>query len=368
MHFTFRNVNDAFRGLVGGIHSKEIPTTTETSRNGTVLRVDEPVTITYTHPSERVLFNGARDVNLFSVLYESLYMLAGRKDLAPLTHYTKKFADFSDDGKTLNGSYGHRWRHAQLYGWSNTEGEKRSKTVDQLDLLVTHLSANPTSRRAVLQMWNAEDDLLKIETSLDICCNTSVMFSLRGVPTEGSEWSDHTYLDITVTNRSNDMIWGMLGANYVTFSVLHEYMAARLGVEVGKYHQFTNNMHVYGWNWKPEKWLSESNYNGWPDMLYRNFTDSSQQMLNMVPLVNDPAVFEKELQSIDNNAYGGRVVEVLCGREWSEPFFRDVAVPMFCAFAQHKDNSPESALGFASQIKADDWRIACTSWLQRRVK
>ena len=38
------------------------------------------------------------------------------------------------------------------------------------------------SRRAVLQMWNVEDDLLKVDSSRDVCCNLSVLFTVeRGV-------------------------------------------------------------------------------------------------------------------------------------------------------------------------------------------
>ena len=102
-----------------------------------------------------VLFNSARDCNPWFHLYESLWMLAGRNDVASIAYYAKNMANYSDDGKTLNGAYGFRWRHMVARGqpW---------KGVDQLDILVNHLKADPTSRRAVLQMWNVEDDLLKI--------------------------------------------------------------------------------------------------------------------------------------------------------------------------------------------------------------
>src|SRR5215510_914392 len=102
MEFRFRNVNDAFAGLVEGIHSGTIRTEVEPSRYGEVIAVPEPVLLTYTHPWERVLFNAARDANPFALLYEALWMLAGRNDVAPLAYYTKRFREFSDDGETLN--------------------------------------------------------------------------------------------------------------------------------------------------------------------------------------------------------------------------------------------------------------------------
>jgi hypothetical protein len=182
VHLTYHNVNDAFQGLVklfadwerfegrwrdlGGKYS----VTRRPSRNGSTLTIDEPVLITYTHPAERVLFNTARDANPFALLYESLWMLAGRNDVESLAYYTRQFREYSDDGKTLNGAYGYRWRCAKGVPHLWTSGGEPGKSVrgynrpgvDQLNLLVDHLKANPDSRRAVLQMWNVEDDLLKI--------------------------------------------------------------------------------------------------------------------------------------------------------------------------------------------------------------
>lgn len=259
MHLHTRNVNTAFKTLVAGFRGKP-PYDTDgmkpfsdkcwanvvrrNSRNGPVLVIDEPVTITYSHPTERVLFNQARDANPFMHLYESLWMLAGRNDVAPLAYYAKNFLNYSDDGKTLNGAYGYRWRHAERYEWSNPTDLYRSENVDQLKILIDHLKADPTSRRAVLQMWNVEDDLLKIglkeitteankqyrtfsPPSRDVCCNLSVMFSLREIVTNNvgkmsaaalesgaREEVTNCVLDMTVTNRSNDLVWGCLGSDY----------------------------------------------------------------------------------------------------------------------------------------------------------
>lgn len=261
MHLKFRNLSEAFRKLVRLFHegllerdgemlSPDI--TRQPSRNGNVLKIEEPVTITYSHPTERVLLNPARDCNPASLLYEALWMLAGRNDVAPLAYYTPKFKEFSDDGITLNGAYGYRWRKAK---YVHRDYPMSNKEVDQLDLIVNHLKAEPNSRRAVLSMWNVEDDLLKIgkpiehpdlgkvdytDYSLDVCCNLNVMFSLRYDPDEGPPCTcgadrtgpsaeahkedcpadeprtvrPRTRLDMTVTNRSNDMILGLLNANY----------------------------------------------------------------------------------------------------------------------------------------------------------
>ncbi len=100
MHYTFRNVNDAFKGLVTAIAREKVATVRTPSRAGDVIQVREPVMVTYTHPRERVLFNRTRDCNPFFHLFESLWMLAGRNDVAPLAFYNSKIADFTNDGKT----------------------------------------------------------------------------------------------------------------------------------------------------------------------------------------------------------------------------------------------------------------------------
>src|SRR3990172_650873 len=194
MHFHFDNVNDAFWGMVrrfslSGLERHQInPLFIETtSRNGPVIQYAEPATITYRKPLERVLFNSARDANPFFHIYEALWMLAGRSDVEPLVYYNSQMAQFSDDGLTFNGAYGYRCRHAYNRSYEYDD-------FDQLPALITHLKVKPDSRRAVLQMWNVEDDLQVIDTSKDVSCNLCVMFMIN-----------LGKLDMTVMNRSNDM-------------------------------------------------------------------------------------------------------------------------------------------------------------------
>lgn len=403
MHLITRNVNTAFRELVDlfrlprnaeEFFGRVIPISKRSSRNGNVMVIDEPVTITYEKPRERVLFNAARNANPFFHLYHALWMLTGRNDVTSLVYYNKRMTEFSDDGKTLNGAYGYRWRHTK-HGvgqrgnahYGGTINDYRDET-DQLDILVNHLKADPTSRRAVLQMWNVEDDLLKIggpcdacdkvplnsrnpcnnglkNQSKDVCCNLSVMFSLRDGPYDapvGTPDNGCKYLDMTVTNRSNDLIWGMLGEDFVTFSVLQEYVAARLGVEVGRYHHFTNNLHVYDWNWKPEEWLKVYNNEVADDG--QRFEDA-YPLGSHIPIVKNPETFDDELPRFVERYSGKTPVEELCVG-WKEPFLMDVAQPMLIAFARHKGRDYDGAFVGIPEIAADDWRVAATQWISKR--
>lgn len=188
------------------------------SRNGPVLVSPEPVTTVYTHPTEKVIFHPERDANPAFHLYESLWMLAGRNDVAGPARYVKRMATFSDDGRTLHDAYGHRWRR---------------KWTDQLNIIVQRLRDNPEDRRCVLQMWSSFDDLAN--NGRAVPCNLTATFQ-RDI--EGR-------LDLAVFNRSNDIIWGAYGANAVQFGTLLEYMAARIGCPVGTYSQISINWHAY---------------------------------------------------------------------------------------------------------------------------
>lgn len=206
----------------------------------------------------------------------------------------------------------------------------------------------------------------KTTTSKDVCCNLSVMFSLRD--SQGVEESFvpmPKYLDMTVTNRSNDLVWGMLGADYVHFTFLQEYMAARLEAEVGLYHHFTNNLHAYESNWKPDEWLAAERYDGSDRERNEPYSEAFPGIRNFVPLVRDPAAFERELPLFVEQ-YADPDCMDKPFREYTEPFLRDVAQPALDAFMCYKRKAA-AVFDHCAKIKVDDWRIACEAWLRRRA-
>jgi len=200
------------------------------SRNGPVLISKEPVTTVYTHPMERVIFWPERDANPFLHLYESLWMLSGRNDVAPLLKFAKNYKNYSDDGATIHDSYGYRWR--KMFG------------MDQLRVVADRLKKDPDDRRSVVQMWDAEEDL--DSPSKAVPCNMIITFQ-----------RDHRgALDMVVFNRSNDIIWGCYGANVVHFSYLLEYMADAIGCPMGTYTQISVNWHAYLETFEPVRHMT----------------------------------------------------------------------------------------------------------------
>ena len=161
------------------------------------------------------------------------------------------------------------------------------------------------------------------------------------------------YLDMTVINRSNDLVWGMLGANVVHFSFLQEYMAENLGVGVGVYNQMSNNLHIYTENnsgFKHEEWLNDNNLSYETDDSIKPFS-----------LIQDPVVFERELPRFIESSIKH---EFLCN--YTEPFLQLVATPMLWSFELHKRRDYTSALNAIKECAADDWKITGRNWLLKR--
>lgn len=213
-----RNVHQA---LPKGLRLLETAGVTRGSRNGAVRMMPCPVATVYERPTERLAHWIERDVNVAFLLYEGLWMLAGRQDLQPLLRYIKNFGLYSTNGETLHGAYGHRWRWQ--FGF------------DQLAVIAERLTKNPNDRRSVLQIWDAQLDLKATDDELDVPCNDTVAFQRAA---DGS-------LDMTVFCRSNDIVWGCYFANAFHFSLLQEYLAAWIGCAVGRYTQVSVNWHAY---------------------------------------------------------------------------------------------------------------------------
>lgn len=340
MHFYYDNVNEAFRGMVDQIHHGDLTRHMDEypSRVGQIVRFFDPVTITYQNPTYRVLMNEARDCNPFFHLYEALWMLAGRNKVEDVALYTPRMREFSDDGCTLYGAYGYRWR--------------RHFGSDQLKGIVHHLTEDPNSRRCVLQMWNACNCGSSRSTDLgtatqggkDVPCNTQAYFTIR----EGM-------LHMTVCNRSNDLVWGMFGANVVHFSILQEYLAVHLGVEVGKYHQVTNDLHYYTERWTPDKWLQ------WEDTAH--FRDAFMQDPDPIIERYDLPYFDREL-----HAFVDTYAEPHTGTndQWSCGFLEDTAAPMLRAFHCHKNRDYKRALNWIKLVSCPHWQVTGYSWIRRR--
>ena len=153
---------------------------------------------------------------LFSCLGELLWYLAGSRELAFIEYYLPRYTAESDDGLTVHGAYGPRLFHM--------------RGQDQVANVLSLLRTRPTSRRAVIQMFDAAD-LAAPHT--DVPCTCSLQFMVR----EGR-------LHLFTAMRSNDAYLG-LPHDIFAFTMLQEIMARSLGVDLGTYKHAVGSLHLY---------------------------------------------------------------------------------------------------------------------------
>lgn len=216
MHLAYRNVNEAMLELPSLVASEG---NVEDTRNGRAYALDEPLILEITQPCERTHLLPERKANALLFLLDGLSILSQRDWVRPFSDIVPRFKNYSDDGVHLRGHYGKRLAH-------------------QIPFAVNMLQRDPLSRRNVLQIWDSKEDQDK--ASVDIPCNVTVNLRGRKASDGGSP-----FLDLSVFNRSNDVWWGMLGANIVQFSFLLEYLARCSNMRVGKMYQISTNAHVY---------------------------------------------------------------------------------------------------------------------------
>lgn len=311
-HIECRGVNDFWHRMCPVMVAKAKKVDT---RNGPAYRYPGPIAVTFREPWCRVLEDRTRNCNHVFHLMEAMWMLAGCNDVDFVKQFNSNIANYSDDGKVFNAAYGHRWRHH----WG----------FDQVEHCINRLHADPYDRRAVITMWDPRDML---KDSKDYACNMQIMPTVN----DGK-------LDFFTTNRSNDLVWGLAGANAVHLSFLQEYMAASLGLEMGEWVHMTNNLHVYEKHWDLVKATKvETNY------VWRKFPKNQ-------PLVVDPFTFLCEVRELVEGK----------NSDFKEPFLEDTIEPVWSSWIAWKDGDIEQAHYIASCIEDDMWRPEIMDWYKR---
>ena len=177
-------------------------------------------------PRQRWVVSREPPLNLAFALAEIVWIMTGRRDLAFLDYWNRRYRDFVGPGPELHGAYGYRIR--------------RHLGIDQLGWAYRALDSNPDTRQVVIQIWDSPSDLPAPDgtpADRDIPCNVAAMPKIR----DGKlEW-----LQVI---RSNDMMLGV-PHNFVQFTAMQEILAGWLGVECGSYSQVSDSLHVYDSDW-----------------------------------------------------------------------------------------------------------------------
>jgi len=241
---------------------------------------------------------------------EFCWMMAGSNDAGWVSQFNKRMMEYADDG-ILRGAYGYRWQHG-----------------DQIRNTINLLRKDAGTRQAVISMWDPVYDGPSARTS-DRPCNTHIYF--RVSPTG--------MLNMTVCNRSNDFIWGMLGANAVHMTLLHELISFETEIPLGDYMVFSNNVHVY------EKHMKE---------LVEKPVLDDRYPLNIMPLLHNGEHYMDLIQDCKD------LVEYGVQKSFRIDWMRHVAEPIFRAYIDKGER-----MSYIKRIKAEDWRVACNEWAIR---
>ena len=245
-------------------------------------------------------------------------MMAGSNDAAWISQFNKRMSSYADDG-ILRGAYGWRW----------------ANPIFQIPHTISLLQKSPDTRQAVLAMWNPLYDG-PLSTTSDRPCNTHIYFRVN----------ENDELDMTVCNRSNDFVWGMMGTNVVHMTMLQEVMAAAAGYKLGMYHVFSNNCHIY-----TDLPRFTEVYNS---VLAHDIYKGEGRCEDLMPI----------LGSTTYEVFQGECEELLLGAAtFDNEWLQNVAYPIKMAYLS-KNNSQER-WDWINRILAVDWHLVCHDWASR---
>ena len=289
----------------------------EDTRAGRAISIPEPVVLTLYNPKSRVLRDPERNANPFFHVMETVWMLAGYQDATWLAQFNKRMLEFSDDIGYINGAYGYRWR---------------DRGIDQIEQVVAKIKLDPNTRQAVIAMWDTRLD--NVYGQKDYPCNTHIYFRVcRG------------RLNMTVCNRSNDLIWGMLGANVVHMTYLHELVSCMTGIPLGRYQVFTNNLHIYERHWHLMDYPSKIEI-------------ADEYVANAPPILADNERYKDLVLDCKNLVEGNDTI-------YHTSWIIRVAKPIYYLWKFRKENTWRD---YARLIGDENWKTNCQEWILRKYE
>jgi len=203
----------------------------------------QPMMIKITHPTARLVTIPERNWYAPLAYGESLWLASGRNNMDYINLYGSNMRNFSDNGETMRGGYGPRFRHYNGcetdYDIHNMCKEMRTE-VDQFRYVVECFKKDINTRQAIINIGDPVKDCFNegrhLKVTKDIPCTRMLHFIKD---------AKENKLNLIVSMRSNDLIWGASAVNIFNFTFMQEYFAAILGLEVGSYYHIADNLHYY---------------------------------------------------------------------------------------------------------------------------
>ncbi|MGD8782639.1 MAG: thymidylate synthase [Ignavibacteria bacterium] len=218
------------------------------TRGYTCWELPEPFYFKIIDPTARWITIPERKWNLTLPYAESLWLASGRNDLDFVKQYVKKLAEFSDDGRFIRGGYGPRFRffrgtitdYKNKLPLKNFDILDKVAQVDQFSFIEECFKLERNTRRAIMNVGDPPKDSFdadgKLKETKDFPCTRLLHFMKD---------SSEEKLNLTVYMRSNDFLWGASAVNIFNNTLIQEYFAQILDLEIGVYYHFANNFHYY---------------------------------------------------------------------------------------------------------------------------
>lgn len=171
---------------------------------GANLRLNDPI--------NRVDPSKSRKMNLAFAFAEWISLMTGEQSISYFTNFIKDYKKYSTDGVYLDGAYG-------------------ARIAEFIPNLVEKLNSNNSTRRAVISIY--ENDDLRGLGGLNTPCTLTYQFLVRD-----------NKLHMFANMRSNDLHFGLTN-DVVVNTMLQEWVALSVGVEMGSYFHNAASLHVY---------------------------------------------------------------------------------------------------------------------------
>jgi thymidylate synthase len=162
-----------------------------------------------------------RKIPLKAFVAEQVWFLTGSNQPESfLRRFTKIWDSFTEEDGTVAAAYGYRWRYH--FG------------RDQINLLIKHLTREPSSRQGVVMIWDPAEDSLESSTpKKNNPCPLGFVVNIIG-----------GWLNFHLMIRSSDIILG-LPQDVAGFAFLQRLLAAKLKARVGKMTVSLSHAHIY---------------------------------------------------------------------------------------------------------------------------
>lgn len=337
--YSFRafNTNQLFPTVVSEMLRRLDSSTMSGPASNLPLILPSALTVSVDNPIERLVFWDRPTCDPGYDLIYALWVVAGRCDVEPLSCLRPQVASISDDGKVINGAYGHRLRR-------EFEVEPGSG-IDQIRTVANSIRTNPGSMRHVLSLWDPRTDIGSNSLSLPKC--THAYFRV-----------DDGLLNMSVCARASNVVDELFGTDFWCFSLVQELVAALSGTDVGSWTYFCDAPYVI-----PSKHGHLKKRVDDYVKAYGGECPYKKGHVKATPVVNrdDPLRWLSEVEMLlDEGPSLGM----------TDPFVRQVAAPIARVVSEYQNESGverfDRILKTVDRIEADDWKARLSTWYQKR--